>query len=276
MKLGLWLDLTKTTRYFDGDVVKKRGCQYEKIWCEGHGCVPDWKQVKTFTEIIDKFISEHPDKIIGVHCTHGYNRTGYLIISYLVNRMNYQIDDALKAFSNGRPPGIYRESYVTELIHRFGGDLSKHFIAKPFWVKKEIINQVELPLRLGQTGVIVPQSDKAIPGKVVCVSGSNESISIEHQSFVQDHTTFRHPDTYEDERRKEASRRRWRDFDRRRREKRHRARDELRDNHGDEFREFNNHYGNPQSSQKRESHSRKSSRPTYQRPSPYHHSSRRT
>lgn len=227
-------------------MVKKRGCQYEKIWCEGHGSVPDWKQVKTFTDIIDKFIAQNPDKIIGVHCTHGYNRTGYLIVTYLVNRMNFQIDDALKAFSNGRPPGIYREPYVKELIHRYHGDLSKHFIVTPFWVKREKDNQVEIPLRLGAAEVarvIVPKeqlaglSEEAIPGKVVCISGTNglaaaEAIPNNHhlgQSFVQDHETYRCPQTYEEERRKQASQRRWRDFDRRRREKRNRTRDEDRD-----------------------------------------------
>uniref|UniRef100_A0A336KLB6 CSON013075 protein n=1 Tax=Culicoides sonorensis TaxID=179676 RepID=A0A336KLB6_CULSO len=135
IKIGLWIDLTKTTRYYNSKEIINRGCRYEKIWCEGHGSVPDWKQIKTFTDIVDNFISECPDEIIGVHCTHGYNRTGYLIVSYLVNKMNFRVDDALKAFSDNRPPGIYREQYVIDLVHRYHGDINKHIIMKPFWTK---------------------------------------------------------------------------------------------------------------------------------------------
>ena len=31
-----------------------------------------------------KFIRQKPLEIIGIHCTHGFNRTGFLLISYLV------------------------------------------------------------------------------------------------------------------------------------------------------------------------------------------------
>lgn len=27
----------------------------------------------------------------GVHCTHGFNRTGYLIVSYLVEKMEWRL-----------------------------------------------------------------------------------------------------------------------------------------------------------------------------------------
>ncbi|XP_063696578.1 mRNA-capping enzyme-like [Culicoides brevitarsis] len=202
LQLGLWIDLTKTTRYFDGVEVQKRGCQYAKIMCEGHGSAPTPKQVQEFTDVIDKFIAENPEKIIGVHCTHGYNRTGFLIVTYMVTRLQYQVDDALKAFSSGRPPGIYREQYVNDLVRRYGGDLTKHFIVKPIWVKKSE-NETK-PMAISE-----PEKRSEIP-----------RLEYQQRSFTQ-----RHTELGPDERRKLAARRRWKEFDRKRREKRRDLRD---------------------------------------------------
>jgi protein-tyrosine phosphatase len=35
------------------------------------------------------------DGLIGVHCTHGVNRTGYLICRYLIERLQWTPEDAL-------------------------------------------------------------------------------------------------------------------------------------------------------------------------------------
>lgn len=63
---------------------------------------PTPAQFEEFKRICSHFFEQHPGEIIGqdaaysdykslphynsagVHCTHGYNRTGFLIISYLV------------------------------------------------------------------------------------------------------------------------------------------------------------------------------------------------
>jgi atypical dual specificity phosphatase len=34
-------------------------------------------------------------KVVVVHCTHGLNRTGYLVVRYLVVRRGYQPADAI-------------------------------------------------------------------------------------------------------------------------------------------------------------------------------------
>lgn len=48
---------------------------------------------------------------IGVHCTHGFNRTGYMICSYLYQYVGFAMDTAIEAFTasrsvgaRGRPP----------------------------------------------------------------------------------------------------------------------------------------------------------------------------
>ena len=41
------------------------------------------------------FVFEFVDGLIGVHCTHGVNRTGYLICRYLIERLQWNPDKAI-------------------------------------------------------------------------------------------------------------------------------------------------------------------------------------
>lgn len=60
--------------------------------------------------------------MIAVHCTHGFNRTGFLISSYLVEKFDYDIAAAIQAFAASRPPGIYKQDYIDELFKRYGDE----------------------------------------------------------------------------------------------------------------------------------------------------------
>jgi len=53
--------------------------------------------------------------MVVVHCTHGFNRTGYLIVCYLVDEEGLSIKEALKLFSEARPHGMYKQEYLDEL-----------------------------------------------------------------------------------------------------------------------------------------------------------------
>lgn len=37
--------------------------------------------------------------VAGIHCTHGFNRTGFLIVSYLVEQMDCSLEGALNQFA---------------------------------------------------------------------------------------------------------------------------------------------------------------------------------
>eukprot|EP00111_Clytia_hemisphaerica_P022787 TCONS_00067084-protein len=82
-ELGMVLDLTNTGRFYDRKIVETDGVRYCKLQCRGHGEAPNIDQTKIFLRICDNFFQKNPNKIIGVHCTHGFNRTGFLIVSYL-------------------------------------------------------------------------------------------------------------------------------------------------------------------------------------------------
>jgi protein-tyrosine phosphatase len=56
---------------------------------------------------------------IGVHCHYGFNRTGFFIVSYLVERLGYKLDDAVAEFAQKKAPGIKHEYFVNELYVRY-------------------------------------------------------------------------------------------------------------------------------------------------------------
>lgn len=118
-KLGLWIDLTNTTRFYDSKEVESRGCQYKKLQCRGHGECPTEEQTKIFINLVDEFQIKCPLSLIGIHCTHGFNRTGFLIVSYMVEKMDCSVEAALMAFAQARPPGIYKGDYIKELFRRY-------------------------------------------------------------------------------------------------------------------------------------------------------------
>ena len=84
-----------------------------------HGKSPSLNQTSFFLNTVENFIRRNPTSIIGIHCTHGFNRTGFMICSYLVKKFNYSIDTAVKLFADARPNGIYKQDYLNELFKRY-------------------------------------------------------------------------------------------------------------------------------------------------------------
>ncbi|CAI2727706.1 unnamed protein product [Schistosoma spindalis] len=89
---------------------------YHKIYVEGHA-VPNSKNVEQFINMVNKERKQSPDGIIAVHCTHGVNRTGYLICRYLIDFMNMNPKDALREFEWARGHPVERENYVEDLLN---------------------------------------------------------------------------------------------------------------------------------------------------------------
>ncbi|KAJ8753925.1 hypothetical protein K2173_000179 [Erythroxylum novogranatense] len=116
-KLGLVIDLTNTTRYYQTTDLKKEGIKHIKIQCKGRDAVPDNASVNNFVYEVTQFLSrqKHSKKYILVHCTHGHNRTGYMIVHYLMRSLPMSVTQAIKAFADTRPPGIYKPDYIDAL-----------------------------------------------------------------------------------------------------------------------------------------------------------------
>nr|CAH7754790.1 unnamed protein product [Callosobruchus chinensis] len=102
INFGLWIDLTNTSRFYDKEEIENYGCKYIKLQCRGHGETPSEEQTSTFIQIVHNFIANNPLKCIAVHCTHGFNRTGFLIVSYLIEKMDCSLEIALETFAKAR------------------------------------------------------------------------------------------------------------------------------------------------------------------------------
>uniref|UniRef100_A0A8D0G5D8 mRNA-capping enzyme n=1 Tax=Sphenodon punctatus TaxID=8508 RepID=A0A8D0G5D8_SPHPU len=120
VKMGLLVDLTNTTRFYDRNDIEKEGITYIKLQCKGHGECPTPENTETFIRICEHFSEKNPTELIGVHCTHGFNRTGFLICAFLVEKLDWSIEAAVATFGQARPPGIYKADYLKELFRRYG------------------------------------------------------------------------------------------------------------------------------------------------------------
>lgn len=89
--MGLVIDLTNTSRYYNSNEWTKDGVKYVKVPCRGRNEVPDNELVNTFVHEVNRFLHQQQgkgaaanNKYVLVHCTHGHNRTGFMIVHYLM------------------------------------------------------------------------------------------------------------------------------------------------------------------------------------------------
>ncbi|RVE54673.1 hypothetical protein evm_000794 [Chilo suppressalis] len=138
VKLGLWVDLTNTSRFYNKQEIEDMGCKYVKMQCRGHGETPSADQTKLFIELVSRFLSKNPLEVIGVHCTHGFNRTGFLLVSYMVEQLDCSVEAALSEFARLRPPGIYKQDYLEELYRRYDdAEFTPAAPLRPDWCNEE-------------------------------------------------------------------------------------------------------------------------------------------
>eukprot|EP00058_Branchiostoma_floridae_P002476 XP_002587964.1 hypothetical protein BRAFLDRAFT_87359 [Branchiostoma floridae] len=120
-KMGLVIDLTNTNRFYNKEQeVERNGVKHVKLQCRGHGETPNEEQTSAFVNLCANWTARNPTDLIGVHCTHGFNRTGFLIVAYLVEKHSWSVEAAVQAFTVARPPGMYKGHYLEELFRRYG------------------------------------------------------------------------------------------------------------------------------------------------------------
>ncbi|XP_064328899.1 RNA/RNP complex-1-interacting phosphatase [Phalacrocorax carbo] len=117
-ELGLIIDLTYTTRYYGPEELPATLC-YSKILTMGHE-IPNKHTIFQFKCVVKKFLRDNKDndKLIGVHCTHGLNRTGYLVCRYLIDVEGMEPNTAIELFNKARGHPIERTNYIQDLQKR--------------------------------------------------------------------------------------------------------------------------------------------------------------
>ncbi|KAI1331054.1 hypothetical protein F5Y16DRAFT_360408 [Xylariaceae sp. FL0255] len=90
---------------------------------------PTRDEVNGFIRLVDtiredqkqRALDEGPEEgwngevFIGVHCHYGFNRTGYFVVSYLVERCGFSVRDAIDTFAEARPNGIRHSHFLDRL-----------------------------------------------------------------------------------------------------------------------------------------------------------------
>ena len=124
-KVELVIDLTNSTRYYDPVAFEKRGARHVKITCVGKDAPPDAVAVSRFVYEASKFLAERASEkqkdgkrgagVILVHCTHGFNRTGAMLVHYMQRARPWpRLNENLAEFARARS--------AAEAIHSDGGD----------------------------------------------------------------------------------------------------------------------------------------------------------
>ncbi|XGW09385.1 hypothetical protein V3C99_011578, partial [Haemonchus contortus] len=115
--IGMVVDLTNTDRYYNKAEWANHDIKYVKMNCPGHEVSNREDIVKKFLNVVDEYINDtsNGEKLIGVHCTHGLNRTGYLICRYLIDRMGWSAQRAISLFEFSRGHPIERGHYKKSL-----------------------------------------------------------------------------------------------------------------------------------------------------------------
>nr|XP_021403618.1 RNA/RNP complex-1-interacting phosphatase [Lonchura striata domestica] len=117
-ELGLIIDLTYTTRYYGREELPP-ALRHAKVPTMGHQ-IPNRKSFLRFRYLVRKFLAanEDNDKLIGVHCTHGLNRTGYLVCRYLIEVEGMEPNTAIELFNRARGHPMERSNYIQDLQRR--------------------------------------------------------------------------------------------------------------------------------------------------------------
>ncbi|KAF2766825.1 hypothetical protein EJ03DRAFT_384399 [Teratosphaeria nubilosa] len=125
--VAMVLDISHESPVYDPKGLEEGGVEYHKFPTVSK-LPPTADEVEHFIALVDQLRrspqcqrkeGEDVGPTIGVHCHYGFNRTGFFIVCYLVERAGYKLADAIAEFAAKRPPGIKHEHFVNELYVRY-------------------------------------------------------------------------------------------------------------------------------------------------------------
>lgn len=125
------LDISHEAPVYDPAGLEKGGIKYFKFPTVSK-LPPTVDEVKAFNDLVDSIresIAEDKldghGSLIAVHCHYGFNRTGFQIICYLVERLGWELEAAIEEFARRRPPGVRHEYFIDTLYVRYCAGMRK-------------------------------------------------------------------------------------------------------------------------------------------------------
>ncbi|CAN8096857.1 unnamed protein product [Discula destructiva] len=124
------IDISKDSPVYDPAGLERAGIRYHKFPTVSK-IPPTDEEVDRFVALVDRLRKEQETRAVeerwvegeehavGVHCHYGYNRTGYFIVCYLIERCNFGVQEAIDAFAMARPKGIRHSHFKDQLFVRY-------------------------------------------------------------------------------------------------------------------------------------------------------------
>ncbi|PFH63291.1 hypothetical protein XA68_14943 [Ophiocordyceps unilateralis] len=124
------VDISKDQPVYDPRGLERGGrIQYHKFPTVSK-VPPEAHEVDAFISLVDRLRDGRRKRsegvedgqqpaVVGVHCHYGFNRTGYFIVCYLVERCGFTVPDAIEAFAKARPNGIRHSHFLDRLYVRY-------------------------------------------------------------------------------------------------------------------------------------------------------------
>lgn len=131
------IDISKDQPVYDPRGLERCGIHYHKFPTVSK-IPPQPQEVDAFIRLVDNVRAAQKERavaegwsraeqyVIGVHCHYGFNRTGYFIVCYLVERCGLGVQDAIKIFARARPNGIRHSHFLDRLHVRY--DIERGFV----------------------------------------------------------------------------------------------------------------------------------------------------
>ncbi|KAL8651790.1 MAG: hypothetical protein Q9210_003058 [Variospora velana] len=121
-KLKAVVDISYENPVYDPRGLEDGGMEYYKFPTVSK-IPPTADEVRDFIKLVDRIRHADPamaatDALIGVHCHYGFNRTGFFICSYLIEKEHYGVQQAIDEFRAQRPPGIRHDHFLDTLFLR--------------------------------------------------------------------------------------------------------------------------------------------------------------
>lgn len=122
-KIKAVIDISHESPVYDPKGLDDRGIEYHKFPTVSK-IPPTPEEVKSFNALVDglRWKPAPPgaeDALIGVHCHYGFNRTGFFVCCYLIEKERFGIQQAIDEFRARRPPGIRHEHFLDTLFVRY-------------------------------------------------------------------------------------------------------------------------------------------------------------
>lgn len=122
-KLKAVIDISHENPVYDPRGLENGGIEYHKFPTVSK-IPPTADEVQDFIKLVDMIrrtesSAASTDALVGVHCHYGFNRTGFFICSYLIEKERYGVQQAIDEFRTQRPPGIRHDHFLDTLFVRY-------------------------------------------------------------------------------------------------------------------------------------------------------------